>query len=151
MWTTSRLLDALATALGSGATDEYVGKGGGHDAHSPLKMRALELLAHFEACETLPDLEEFASRHGVKRPTVENDALRLVEEGSIPARVLERPDVQGWLAEADRLEEAIATVWHGTGKDRLKPLMEALRPDAPDSLDYVQLKLGLLRRKCSPG
>ena len=137
---TAKLLSKVAEKHGIDVIDAYIGQG-----PSPRNNRKVELLEHYAKNGTLPDLDKFARRHGIKRSTVEGDVLRMIENGIIAPDVLDRPIVQDWLL--GKLENAIAEHWHGKAEGRLKPLMEALRAGAPQGFDYTQLRLALMHRR----
>jgi hypothetical protein len=148
VWVTARLLESLAAEHGLGVLEEHIGRGpkrGGTGGSSSRDARRAELVEHFSEHGSLPDLEQFGDRHDIKRSTAEGDVMRLIDEGVLSSSVLERREVQAWLAE--RLEAAIASEWHGEAEGRLKPLMEVLLPGAPEGLDYTQLRLALMKRE----
>lgn len=145
-WLTARLVEKVAERDGAPALEPFIGaRPAFGKGYSPRGERADELRRHLAENGTLPDLDEMAARHSIKRSTLEGDVIRLIETGEASWTLLANATVQAYL-EA-RLEEAIAATWIGEAEGRLKPLMTFLEPEAPAGLDYTQLKVGLARRR----
>jgi hypothetical protein len=115
--------------------------GGAGGAYSPKKERAEELLRHYKDNGDLPDLEEFATRHGLVITTIQSQVVDLIEDGDLPSSILEDSVVQEWLSQ--HLSDAIKLCWIGEAEGKLKPLMVHLESNAPEGLNYAQLKIAL--------
>lgn len=150
VWTTAQLVEAVAARDGLETVEGAIGKkpslGGGNS--SPRKERETQLAEFYKEHGTLPDLDAFGEKHGIKKTTVEGDVLRLIEAGVLPSSALDNQAVQEWLAE--RLDLAIAECWVGDAVGRLKPLFERFASDAPAGFDYTQLRLALRKRNGRP-
>lgn len=115
---------------------------------SSPKERREELKRMLQARETI-DYASLAKRFRVAGGTIESDLEKLFLEKEVPFELISDEVKQAWLI--DHMDEIIGEVWNGEATGRLKPLKERIDREAPFEVDYLQLRLCLIRKgRCVP-